>query len=288
MISKFQTSARSEAACIELIRRLRFQVVVHGDASAALALLTIATSATVALHSTWTDPRPRQIGVPEEKSPVPSLAARREILAYYLGAADPLPAFSWKDRRYSDPRQKEAIDGFRSGPFKPRRRKDIMMNRLLRAALSLFQEVRLEHAQPRGLNGEIWRLPRLDLKSRGQWADVIVKWLWSTIPHAFRDENSDWYKLAKPERKLRNKKQKAESRHEGARRRWKAQGRIDDDRLSQWGGARCARFGWMDEVMQAEDDRRSKRERGMSVTDRHIVDGLREQIIEYFGRNLRS
>jgi hypothetical protein len=44
----------------------------------------------------------------------------------------------------------------------------------------------------------------------------------------------------------------------------------------------------MDEVMQAEDDRRSKRERGMSVTDRHIVDGLREQIIEYFGRNLRS
>ncbi len=207
---QFAESAQAETACREVIRNLRNRVVFDGDVTAAMALLGIATHATTALHSTWLQAQPRQTGIPDKKSAAPTLAARREMLAYWIGSADLLPAFSYKKGGKHEAIQGEMIEGLRHGPFKSRRRKDTELSRLVQTAFEFFQMVQLEQAPPKeAIMGEIWRLPKLDQKSKPLWAKVIVKWLWPIIQKDVRNRNSEWRKIAAPERELERDKRKA-------------------------------------------------------------------------------
>jgi hypothetical protein len=271
-------SARAEEACDEEIRRLKQRAITGGDVTAALTLFHVAAEATRALHALWTDPTPRRIAQRNDKSDPPSIEVRREMLAYFLGEADPYPVLQPKKAREKDATQ-ATLKELRSWPFKPRERKCTDVRVLLeQMILPRFHRIQIEAAQPSaGVDRAIWRLPQLSQKTIAVWADVVVRFVVEKKKDELLKKGSRFYRLANPERELANEKRHRtrdlEQYVKKARAKWLADPDPDREPVRQ------TRVGF-------NVDRRRKRIASMTVTVAHVKSGLRAKILRYWGSNL--
>jgi hypothetical protein len=267
-------SLRAIAACDEEVRELKHRAINGRDVGAALALIDVAAAATRAVHDLWNE---RRIYDPSKRGVQPSddLAERRELLAFHVGTEKPFPTLHhWAPdaiRRKLEADQAVMLHGLEFGPKKGLGRKGSKMRMLLDVVTEIFEGIQQRPDAPRGVEGEIWRLPPLGLETRAAWAGAVVAWLWSRprLRRRLRRPGSDLYSLANPARELARDRRKAEKRL--------------DDLIAIW----KKEDGWPLGVVRASRRLQAiERIRLMHVTDAHLRNGLRDQIIAYWGRNL--
>lgn len=262
-------SDRADKIVREEVRKLKHNVIVGGDPAAAVTLLGLAVSATEALQSLWSDPTPQVLGAGENTSP--SLEARRELLAFLFKGADPLPIFRWEQTSAEHPNQGFFIDGIKNGPLKRRKRKATNMRTLIESVVFPdFSEIQFGARPKRGINHEIWCLPRLEKKTIKRWAGVIVEFVWLKKASELRTKNSDLYNLTGAEDEL----ERAKAGRRRALDTW-----IKGERKKY--GNDGDRESVLQTRVQVKMAKTNAKINGMQVTDSHIKTGLRSEITKY-------
>lgn len=254
----------------KIIAQLKRQAVRGKSPMAMLALVEVASVATLAVRALWFD-RSYEFD-PEDTTR--ALAARREWMSYQFSGVRLPVLHSWEGA--SDTHQEAMLKGIEFGPFKGRQGKGTQMKMLIKAMiLPQFQRIQFAPLRPAGIEGKIWKLPALAPDSAKLWTDVIVDWLWERHRAKMENPESWLYKLAAPEVEAQRDLNKRDARLSLLRSKLK---RKDGGEM---GPVNATKFSEKEKILKAEMN-------NPRITPAHIRNGLKTGIKAYLSSNLAS
>ena len=267
-LTTHQIAAMEEAVRANL-RKLKSEVLVERNSTALLSLLDSALLATRSLHELWSEHRPRRLFTEES---VNELGYRREDLAYHFSSRDEFPILHrWIGR--ADVQQEQMLRSLGHGPFKSKWKQETKMRCFMEQVIvPAIGELRHTKMEPRAaIEREIGLSEPLSYENRKVWADMIARWVCWRRRDLMRTRGSWLWKLAVPEAELRRERRKRTKRWDAWERERKLHGN-----------------GQLDCIDATKlQERRAKIDR-MGVTDAHIMNGLKAQIVAFLEKNLQA
>lgn len=268
MSPEMKRALETATLCSKALSGLKHQATA-GDLAALLVLADVATEAAMALEETW---RAQGAYNPFQHAKLTSAREiRREAMSFWLQGKSMLPVLHAVDGEPS-PNGMAMLNGIRSGPFKPRRRKETDINTLLEVmVIPTFRDIQALTQRPDAIEGRIWDLPPLTSATVNIWSSVIVEWLHFRHRDAVTNPQSWVYRIANPQRGLRADKSKRQRTLKRQLAKWRR----------QCGGA-------LGPIEATKAEVAAKKIGSMRVTSAHIRNGLITSIVSYLRQNLSA